>query len=117
MNNKKQAEFRNHWLDMQQSVEENLKYYHRQPEKNSRPVAEAAVYPPAALPHRGGHRQQALQAEYALLTEQVMPTLARINQRAAARQLLLGGEPPLPQAPDSEETMHIALRAAQKRRR
>lgn len=59
----------------------------------------------------------ALQAEYAQLSEQVMPTLARINQRMAARQLLIAGAERALVPPVAEDAMDVALRAVDKRRR
>lgn len=59
-----------------------------------------------------------LHAEYCQLADQIMPTLARINKRVAARRQMLdsctdGGHiMPRP----AEDTIDVALRAAQKRR-
>ena len=57
-----------------------------------------------------------LHAEYTLLSEQVMPTLARINKRLAARHQQLGRGEARPVTPAAEDTLDIALRAALKRR-
>jgi len=101
MDNKKQIAFQNHWLNMQHSIEENLTYSHRQPEK---------------APMRVGKAVPAPQEGYVLPSDELMPTLARINQRMAARQRAGGAEAP-PAALVAEDAVDVALRAVDKRRR
>lgn len=101
MKNKKQIAFQNHWLNMQHSIEENLTYSHQHSENAPLPVGEVMPAP---------------QDGYALPTDEVMPTLARINQRMAARQRAGGADAP-PPALVAEDAVDVALRAVDKRRR
>lgn len=101
MNNKKRLAFQNHWLNMQHSIEENLTYSHQQSENAAQPAGKAL---------------SASQGGYTLPTDEVMPTLARINQRMAARQRA-GGAEATPPALVADDAVDVALRAVDKRRR
>jgi len=59
-----------------------------------------------------------LHAEYCQLADQIMPTLARINKRVAARRQRpdISGDGGLVVAGPADDTIDVALRAAQKRR-
>lgn len=59
-----------------------------------------------------------LHAEYCQLADQIMPTLARINKRVAARRQMLdiSGDGGRMMPHPADDTIDVALRAAQKQR-
>lgn len=173
MSNTKKENFQNHWLNMLDSVEENLKYYCRTRALSDRIVnvnggilthtnewlncassvenvlqtlslnsenlgEKARVLRGEGLVSGRAYRlilrfqslssllaertasaqARELHAEYCQLADQIMPTLARINKRVAARRQMLdingdgGRMMPYP----ADDTIDVALRAVQKQR-
>lgn len=65
----------------------------------------------------GSQKRQEVCDEYQQLADHIMPTLARINQRVEARREAVGIKADAQiSVPPADETLDVALRAAQKRR-
>lgn len=61
-------------------------------------------------------QKQAILQEYQQLADHIIPTLARITQRAEARRTAVGIPITPKKLPAADETLNVALRAALKRR-
>lgn len=107
MSDESNTGFENYWLTMLDSVEVNLKSQRQHLLAGPPSARDAALCQPGFRWTDG--------KDYQRLTDEIIPTLERINRRANARRKAIGlANDNMPTAKD--ETLNIALRAVLKRR-
>ncbi|MGE9552545.1 hypothetical protein ACQPT2_15300 [Erwinia amylovora] len=117
--------FENYWLNMLDSVDDNLRCWRQTLDRQAadlpgRPGGVVARFKALGLTltqQSGCAANREIYQEYQQLADHIMPTLARIHQRVEARREAVGiTAKTQAEFAAADETLDVALRAALKRR-